>query len=76
MKSVVATALIAGTAGFGAGGARANIISDFTGTCTLNCTGTATGVLTLTNAYVPGTDITTADFVSFSYMSSDTSFTL
>ena len=56
--------------------ARANIISDFSGTCDLRCTGTATGVLTLTDAYVPGSDITPANFVSFSYTSSDISFTI
>jgi hypothetical protein len=39
-------------------------------------TSTATGVLTLTNAYVFGTDMTSADFVSFSYSSSDLSFDL
>ena len=63
-------ALTSGTA------ARADIISDFSGTCSSNCTGLATGVLTLTDSYVAGTDITAADFVSFSYMSSHTSFTI
>jgi hypothetical protein len=63
-------ALTSGTA------ARADIISDFSGTCKDRCTGLATGVLTLTDSYVAGTDITLADFVSFSYMSSHTSFTL
>jgi hypothetical protein len=56
--------------------ARANIISNFSGTCVARCTGTATGVLTLTDAYVPGTDVAFADFVSFSYTSSDISFTI
>lgn len=55
--------------------ARADIIFDFSGTC-LNCSGTATGVLDLTNAYVFGSDITSAAFVSFSYTSSDASFTI
>ena len=34
------------------------------------------GVLTLTNAYVPGANITAADFVSFSYTSNALSFTI
>jgi hypothetical protein len=56
--------------------ARAALVSDFTATCTLSCTGTATGLLILTDAYVPGTVITSATFVSFSYLSSDESFTI
>jgi hypothetical protein len=54
--------------------ASANVVFDFSGTCDFGCSGTATGVLTLTNAYVYGTDITSTDFVSFSYTSSDLSF--
>jgi hypothetical protein len=58
--------------------ARANIVFDFNGTCNLagcpTTTSTATGVLTLTDAYVYGTDISGADFVSFSYSSSDRTF--
>jgi hypothetical protein len=34
----------------------------------------ATGVLTLTDAHVFGTDMTSADFVSFSYSSADLTF--
>jgi hypothetical protein len=57
--------------------ASANVVFDFNGTCdVVSCQGTATGVLTLTNAYVFGTDITSADFVSFSYSSSDLTFDL
>jgi hypothetical protein len=60
--------------------ASANVVFDFNGTCDLegcpNTTSTATGVLTLTNAYVFGTDMTSADFVSFSYSSSDLSFNI
>jgi hypothetical protein len=55
--------------------ASANVVFDFNGTCdSRGCpttTSTATGVLTLTDAYVFGTDMTSADFVSFSYSSSD-----
>jgi hypothetical protein len=39
----------------------------FTGTCTTDCTGTATGILTLTN-------YTQVDFVSFDYISSDDNY--
>jgi hypothetical protein len=56
--------------------ARADVIFDFSGTCVLNCSGTATGLLDLTNAYVFGSDITAADFVSFSYTSSALNFTI
>ena len=83
-------ALTATRAGLGVltGGtaAQADMVSDFTGTCLGPaapgeggggvCTGTATGVLTLTNAYVPGANITAADFVSFSYTSNALSFTI
>ena len=63
--------------------ARADIVFDFSGTCTSGCTGTATGVLTLTNAFMfgrPGSagpnsnfnpGITTSNFISFQYTSSD-----
>jgi hypothetical protein len=60
--------------------ASANILLFFNGTCnTSGCpdtTSTATGVLTLTNAYVFGTDITVADFVSFSYTSAIQAYTI
>ena len=56
--------------------ASANIVFDFSGTCTTGCTGTATGVLTLTNAYVYGTALTVSDLVSFQYTSSDITFTI
>lgn len=57
-------------------GARADVLFDFSGTCLFNCSGTATGVLDLTNGYVFGSDITAADFVSFSYTSSALNFTI
>jgi hypothetical protein len=56
-----------------AAGARANIVFDWTGTCEFNCTGTPSGVLTLTDAYVFGTAISAADFVSLVYNSNDQS---
>jgi len=59
-----------------AGTARANVIFDFSGTCSVQCSGTATGVLTLTDAYIIGTDIPQADFISFTYSSSDANFTI
>src|SRR5690242_3452325 len=54
-----------------AGPARADIIFDFTGTCTLGCTGTATGKLTLSDTYVFGSPIDDSSFISFTYSSSD-----
>jgi hypothetical protein len=63
-------ALTSGTA------ARANIVFDFTGECSLGCIGTATGMLTLTGGYVFGSDITSATFVSFSYASDNLSFAI
>jgi len=57
--------------------ASANIVFDFNGTCnfpSLGCpttTDTATAVLTLTDAYVYGANISTATFVSLSYSSSN-----
>lgn len=59
-----------------AAAARADVVYDFSGSCFINCTGTATGVLDLTNAYVPGSAITAADFVSFTYAASGTDFTI
>jgi hypothetical protein len=38
------------------------VVFDFSGTCFSGCSGTATGVLTLTDAYVFGTDMTASDF--------------
>ena len=38
----------------------------FTGTCTIDCTGDAYGVLSLQN-YTVGTSLTDANFVSFQY---------
>ncbi len=52
----------------------AAIIYDWSGTCTDNCTGTASAVLTLKSSYTPGTVLTAADFVSFSYSSSSGSY--
>jgi hypothetical protein len=53
--------------------ARANIVFDWTGTCLFNCKGTPSAVLTLTDAYVFGTTISAADFVSLVYNSNDQS---
>jgi hypothetical protein len=57
--------------------ASANIVFDFSGICNSDgdgcptATDTATGVLTLTDAYVYGDDITSATFTSFAYSSGD-----
>jgi hypothetical protein len=67
-------ALLLTTAMFSAAPARANIVFDFSGTCKTNCIGTATGVLTLTDSYSFGSEITGANFISFDYSSSSRSF--
>jgi len=56
--------------------ASADIVFDFSGTCTAGCTGTATGILTLTDTYTYGTAISGSTFVSFSYTSNDLSLTI
>jgi PEP-CTERM motif len=86
LRTLALTAALAASSVLAGGaGARANQVSNFTGTCAVNnpgyapqslCTGTATGVLTLTDAYVPGADITAADLVSFTYMSDAVHFTI
>ncbi|MCG8353973.1 MAG: PEP-CTERM sorting domain-containing protein [Kiloniellales bacterium] len=47
--------------------AHATFIYDWTGTCTFGCTGTASAVLTLAPSYTPGTTVSLADFVSFTF---------
>jgi hypothetical protein len=47
----------------------------FTGTCTADCTGTATGTLVLSN-YTLGDDLSSSNFVSFSYSSNYLSYSL
>jgi PEP-CTERM motif len=69
-----AAAAGAAVALFTAAPARANVVFDFSGVCSVNCSGTATGVLTLADSYTFGTDITSADFISFDYSSSSRSF--
>jgi hypothetical protein len=51
--------------------ARANVVFDWVGTCEDNCTGTTTAVLTLTDAYVFGTPVSSSEFVSLVYQSND-----
>lgn len=63
----------------GIANAHALVIYDFTGVCAAtpnNCTGQATGVLTLKDSYTPGTAVTLADLMSWSYTSSSGSFTI
>lgn len=52
---------------------NATVVYDFSGQCGFGCSGVATGVLTLTSPFVAGDSITDADFVSFTYKSSDLS---
>jgi hypothetical protein len=49
-------------------------IFTFTGTCGVDCTGTATGILTLTTAYTQGTTLSETDFVSFDYTTNANTF--
>jgi len=45
----------------------------FTGTCSVDCTGAATGILTLTG-YTQGNPLLVSNFVSFDYISSDDNY--
>ena len=54
--------------------AGAVVIYDFVGNCTRFCTGQAEAVLTLADTYTPGTVVQKADFISFTYMSSSSSY--
>src|ERR1700743_3259548 len=79
-------AIIAGFGVLGSGtSARANIVFDFAGVCAINtpgyspqsaCTGTSTGVLTLADTYVFGSNLTLADFISLTYKSNAVQFTI
>jgi hypothetical protein len=57
--------------------AQADIVFDMTASCQFDtCTGTATGVLDLADGYLFGDLVTGGDFVSFSYTSSDATYSL
>lgn len=60
----------------GASAASATVVYDWTGTCTNGCTGTATAVLTLDDAYTPGTALANSDFISFEFTSDAGSYTV
>jgi hypothetical protein len=51
--------------------ARANVVFDWVGPCENICNGTATAVLTLTDAYVFGSLVSSSEFVSLVYNSND-----
>ncbi|MDB5423208.1 MAG: hypothetical protein JWQ29_624 [Phenylobacterium sp.] len=74
MKTRILVAGVAAALSLVAGGAQAAIVFNFSGSCTNGCSGAATGLLTLTDAYVFGTDITNATFGSLSFSSSQFSF--
>ena len=59
---------------FGIGSAHAAVVYDWSGSCNFGCTGTATAVLTLTDAYVPGAAVALSDLVSLSFSSSGLSY--
>ena len=44
---------------------KADVIYDWSGSCTVGCTGTATAVITLADTYVPGQALALSDFISF-----------
>jgi PEP-CTERM motif len=55
--------------------AKANVVYDWQGTCTLGCTGTATGVLTLTDG-ASSFNFGLLNFISFEFSSSSGTFFL
>src|SRR5215471_15220103 len=55
--------------------AAADIVYNWQGTCTLGCTGTATGILTLADGASPF-NFTVSNFVSFQFTSSSGTFLL
>ena len=61
-------------------GANAAFIYDWEGICVQGCTGTATGILTLTDDYTPGTILSgnadSAFFLSFEYFSDNLTLTI
>ena len=61
---------------FQAAPARADIVFDFSGTCTEGDCTTVSAILTLADTYTFGMDITAADFISFDYSSTINSFDL
>ena len=68
LLGVLATTIVA--LGMTAPQADAVVIYDWSGLCESGCVGQATAVLTLDDSYTPGTQVSTADFISFSYSSS------
>lgn len=68
-RAVLVAALISGAFGLAADPASATIIFDWSGTCSSNCSGTASVTLTLTDSYMFGTTITPADVLSIAYES-------
>jgi hypothetical protein len=77
LRTIMVAAVVAALGALTSGpAARANIVFDFSGVCTDGCSGTATGVLTLTSDYIFGDNLTPATFVSVSYASSDLVFTI
>lgn len=74
MRFLTALAALFGMAALAAPAAATDTTFLFTGTCT-DCTGTGTGTLVLQD-YTIGDALSTANFVSFTYSSNLTSFTL
>src|SRR5215471_7108396 len=72
--AVLGSALLAALVN-GSTPASANTVYDWQGICTLGCTGTASGVLTLTNGASPYS-FSASEFVSFQFISSSGTFFL
>jgi hypothetical protein len=71
-RAAIAGAVALSAAVFQAAPARADVVFDFSGICDQNtCSGTGTGVLTLTDSYVFGSVINAGNFISVDYSSSD-----
>ncbi len=66
LKSLFTAAALSAALGLAAGPAAADIVLDWSGTCTSGCADDAQGVLTLKNTYTFGTVISQPVFVSFS----------
>lgn len=59
-----------------ASNAHSSLIYDFTGDCTVGCTGSVTGVLTLNDSYSPGDLLENVDFISWVFSSSSQNYTV
>jgi hypothetical protein len=68
IRNTIAAALTGAVLAIAASSANAVVIYDWTGTATSGSIGPASAVLTLADTYIPGTALSIAKFVSFSYI--------